>query len=90
MHTWLPTTILKFLVFLAFAFVLYEATVGLGEQDLSGNRVWVTVVACAGLLLLPVIDRQIGLKVSPSGLEATIAEIKVEAVKEVDAMVLVG
>jgi hypothetical protein len=43
LHTWLPTTILKFLVFLAFAFVLYEATVGLGEQDLSSNRVWVTI-----------------------------------------------
>ena len=39
LHEWLPTVILKFLVFAAFAFVLYEATVGLGETTWAASRV---------------------------------------------------
>jgi predicted DNA-binding transcriptional regulator YafY len=87
LRTWLPATILKFLVFFAFAFVLYEVTVGLGGQDLSGNRVWVTIAACAGLLLLLAVDRLTGLKVSPTGVEATMTEAQAKAIKEVGAMV---
>ncbi|NIO69996.1 MAG: hypothetical protein GTN71_13460, partial [Anaerolineae bacterium] len=76
---WLPTVALKFLVFLAFAFVLFEATVGLGERDLSGNRVWVIVAGMAGLLLLLAVDRLTGLKVSPGGVEATLAQAQAQA-----------
>lgn len=83
LHIWLPTAVLKFLVFLAFAFVLFEATVGLGERDLSGNRVWVIIAGMAGLLLLLGIDRLTGLKVSPGGVEATLAQAQVQALEEV-------
>lgn len=83
LHIWLPTAVLKFLVFLAFAFVLFEATVGLGERDLSGNRVWVIIAGMAGLLLLLGIDRLTGLKVSPGGVEATLAQVQVQALEEV-------
>jgi len=82
----LPTVILKFLVFLAFAFVLFEATVGLGEQDLATNRAWVVVAGMAGLLLLLAVDRLTGLKVSPTGVEATLAETKVHAMADLDAL----
>jgi predicted DNA-binding transcriptional regulator YafY len=74
----------KFLVFLTFAFVLFEATVGLGEQDLSSSRVWVIVAGMAGLLLLLVVDRLTGLKVSPSGVEATLAQVKAQALEEMN------
>jgi predicted DNA-binding transcriptional regulator YafY len=87
LHAWLPATILKFLVFLTFAFVLYEATVGLEEQDLPSSRVWVAIAACAGLLLLLAVDRLTGLKVSPTGVEATMTETQAEAIKEVGARV---
>jgi predicted DNA-binding transcriptional regulator YafY len=87
LHEWLPATILKFLVFLAFAFVIYEVTVGLGEQDLPTGRAWVVVAASAGLLLLLAVDRLTGLKVSPTGVEATMTEVKAEAIEEVGAMV---
>jgi hypothetical protein len=86
LHEWLPAMILKFLVFLAFAFVLYEATVGLGEQDLSGSRAWTIGVASAGLLLLLAVDRLTGLKVSAGGVEATMAEVKAQALEEIGAM----
>jgi hypothetical protein len=85
-HVWLPTMFLKFLVFLAFAFVLFEATVGLGEQDLSGNRVWVVVAGMAGLLLLLTIDRLTELRVSPTGVEATLAQAQAQALEEVGAL----
>jgi predicted DNA-binding transcriptional regulator YafY len=81
---WLPTVALKFLVFLTFAFVLFEATVGLGEQDLSSSRVWVIVAGMAGLLLLLAVDRLTGLKVSPSGVEATLAQVKAQALGEMN------
>jgi predicted DNA-binding transcriptional regulator YafY len=81
---WLPTVALKFLVFLTFAFVLFEATVGLGEQDLSSSRVWVIVAGMAGLLLLLAVDRLTGLKVSPSGVEATLAQVKAQALEEMN------
>jgi len=81
---WLPTVALKFLAFLTFAFVLLEATVGLGEQDLSSSRVWVIVAGMAGLLLLLAVDRLTGLKVSPSGVEATLAQVKAQALGEMN------
>ena len=39
-QVWMPTVVLKFLVFLAFAFVIFEAMVGfsLGGGDLGSNR----------------------------------------------------
>jgi len=86
LRVWLPNVALKFLVFLTFAFVLFEATVGLGEQDLSGNRVWVIIAGMAGLLLLLGIDRLTALKVSPTGMEATLSEAQVEALEEVSAL----
>ena len=85
-HVWLPTVVLKFLVFLAFAFVLFEATVGLGEQDLSSNRVWVVIAGMMGLLLLVAIDRLTALRVSPTGLEATLAQAQAQALEEVGAL----
>ncbi len=85
-HAWLPAVALKFLVFLTFAFVLFEATVGLGERDLSGNRVWVIVAGMAGLLLLLSIDRLTALRVTPTGLEATLVEVKAHALEEVGAL----
>lgn len=83
LYAWLPTMVLKFLVFLAFTFVLFEATVGLGERDLGGNRVWVIIAGMAGLLLLLGIDRLTGLKVSPSGVEATLVQAQAQALEEV-------
>lgn len=56
-HAWLPPLVLRFLVFLVSAFVLFEATLGLGDRELSGNRVWVIVAGMAGLLLLLAVDR---------------------------------
>ena len=84
LYVWLPTVVLKFLVFLAFAFVLFEATVGLGEQDLSSNRVWVVVAGMMGLLLLLAVDRLTGLKVSPGGVEATLSQVKAQALGEIN------
>jgi predicted DNA-binding transcriptional regulator YafY len=83
LHVWLPTVVLKFLVFLAFAFVLFAVTVGLGEQDLSSNRVWVVIAGMMGLLLLLAVDRLTGLKVSPGGVEATLAQAQAQALEEV-------
>jgi len=83
---WLPTVALKFLVFLAFAFVLFEAMVGLGEQDLSSSRVWVIIAGMAGLLLLLAIDRLTGLRVTPGGVEATLAQAQAQALGEVGAL----
>jgi predicted DNA-binding transcriptional regulator YafY len=86
LHVWLPTVVLKFLVFLAFAFVLFAVTVGLGEQDLSSNRVWVVIAGMMGLLLLLAVDRLTGLKVSPGGVEATLAQAQAQALEEVGAL----
>jgi predicted DNA-binding transcriptional regulator YafY len=86
LHVWLPTVVLKFLVFLAFAFVLFEATVGLGEQDLSSSRVWVIIAGITGLLILLGIDRLTGLRVSPSGVEATLSQVQAQALEEVSEM----
>lgn len=83
---WLWATVLKFLVFLVFAFVLFEATVGLGERDLSGNRVWVIAAGMVGLLLLLAVDRLTALRVSPSGVEATLAQAQAQALDEVGAL----
>ncbi|MDY7078279.1 MAG: WYL domain-containing protein [Chloroflexota bacterium] len=85
-YEWLPTVILKFLVFLAFAFVLFEATVGLGEHDLSSSRAWVVVAGMMGLLLLLGIDRLTTLKVTPTGVEATLAEAQAHALEEIGAL----
>lgn len=83
LHVWLPAVVLKFLVFLAFAFVLFEATAGLGERNLSSSRVWVIIAGMAGLLLLLAVDRLTTLKVSPTGVEATLAQVKAQALGEV-------
>jgi len=87
LHEWLPMVVLKFLAFLAFAFVLFKATIGLGEQDLGSSRAWIIVAGMGGLLLLLAIDRLTGLKLSPTGMEATLSETKVQALKEVNARV---
>ncbi len=86
LHVWLPAVALKLLVFLAFAFVLFEATVGLGERDLSSGRVWVIIAGMAGLLLLLGVDRLTALRVSPTGVEATLSEAKAHALEEVGAL----
>jgi len=86
LYVWLPKVALKFLVFLAFALVLFEATVGLGERDLSSGRVWVIIAGMAGLLLLLSIDRLTTLRVTPGGVEATLREAKVHALEEVGAL----
>jgi len=83
LHEWLPPVILKILVFGAFAFVLYEALEGLGEQELSANRLWAVIGGMAGLLLLLAVDRLTGLKVSTEGVEATLTEAKVKALDEI-------
>lgn len=77
---------LKFLVFLAFAFVIYEATIGLGAADISNARMWVTIAAMAGLLLLLAIDRLSELSVGPSGMKATLNEAKAQALQEVGGL----
>ncbi|MEJ2210793.1 MAG: WYL domain-containing protein [Anaerolineae bacterium] len=82
-YAWLPPLVLKFLVLGAFVFVLYEALIGLGSQELSSGRTWVIVAGLGGLLLLLGIDRLTGLRVSPQGLEATLAEAKAQALKQV-------
>ena len=84
LSVWLPTVVLKFLVFLTFAFVLFTATVGLGERDLSSNRVWVVIAGMMGLLLLLAVDRLTGLKVSPGGVEATLSQVKAQALGEIN------
>jgi len=81
-----PPIVLKFLVFLAFAFVLFEATVGLGEQDLTASRAAVVIAGLGGLLLLLNIDRLTGLKFSASGVEATLSEAQALALEEVGAL----
>ena len=86
LHVWLTAAMLKFLVFLAFAFVLFAATVGMGERDLSSNRVWVIMAGMAGLLLLLAIDRLTALRVSPGGLEATLAQAQAQALEEVSEL----
>jgi predicted DNA-binding transcriptional regulator YafY len=87
LQAWLPPTILKTLVFAAFAFVLYEALVGLGDQDLSANRLLAVIGGMVGLLLLLAIDRLTGLRVSKEGVEATLTEAKAQALEHVGAMV---
>jgi hypothetical protein len=44
---WVPPLILKFFIFLVFAFVLFEVTVGLADRDLPANRVWIIVAGFA-------------------------------------------
>ncbi|HID65269.1 MAG TPA: WYL domain-containing protein [Anaerolineae bacterium] len=83
LYVWLPAMILKFLVFLAFAFVLFEATVGLGEQELTSNRVWVVVAGMMGLLLLLAVDRLTALRVTAGGVEATLSQVQAQALEEV-------
>jgi hypothetical protein len=86
LYVWLPSLALKLLVFLALAFVLYQAAVGLKEHDLSSGRVTVIVVGMAGLLLLVVADRLVTLKFTPAGVEATLSEAKTQALEEVAAL----
>jgi hypothetical protein len=86
LRDWLPTLVLKFLVFLAFAFVLYEATVGLGEQELGPDRAWVVIAGMFGLLLLLAVDRLQELRIGPKGVEATLTQVQAEALQEIGAM----
>ncbi|MDY6877017.1 MAG: hypothetical protein SWK90_12550 [Chloroflexota bacterium] len=86
LHVWLPAVVLKFLVFLAFAFVLFEVTVGLGERNLSGGQVGVIVAGMGGLLLLLAVDRLYAVKFTPSGVEATLSEVKARVLEEVIAL----
>ncbi len=83
LHTWLPGVVLRFLVFGALAFVLYEVTLGLGEQELGSGRAWVLVATMLSLLLLLAIDRLTGLRFSPGGVEATLAQAQVQALEQV-------
>ncbi len=84
LHVWMPTVLLKFLVFLAFAFVIFQAITG--QQDLSSNRLWATVAGMVGLLLLLAIDRLTSLRVSATGVEATLTQFKVQAMAEIDSL----
>jgi len=86
LRDWLPTLVLKFLAYLAIVFVLYGATVGLGEQDLPAGRVAIIIAGIAALLLLPVIDRLTGLRVGREGFEATLTQAQAEALQEIGAM----
>jgi len=86
LREWLPMVVLKFLVFLAFAFVLFESTVGLGERNLGSGRAWVTIAGMMGLLLLLGVDRLVSLRFTASGVEATLAESKSQALDEVGVL----
>jgi len=55
-------------------------------RDLSGNRMWVIVAGMAELLLLLGIDRLTALRVTPTGLEATLSEVKAQALEKVGAL----
>jgi predicted DNA-binding transcriptional regulator YafY len=83
METWLPPLMLKFLVFLVFTCVIAGAMIGLLQGDLSTNRLWIILGGMVALLLLLAIDRLTSLKVSPSGVEATLAEAQAKALEEV-------
>lgn len=83
-YAWLPPIVLKFLVLGAFVFVLYQAIVGLGTRELDTNRTWVVIATLFGLLLLLGVDRLTGLRLSPKGVEATLAEAKAHALKQVE------
>jgi hypothetical protein len=79
MHVWLPPVLLKFLTFVVFCYILYEVTVGLGDQDLSTKRVTVIVASMAGLLLLLGVERLVSLRLSSGGMEATLEQAKAQA-----------
>jgi len=85
LRIWLPA-ILKLLVLIIFAFVLYEATVGLGSAELSSSRVQVIIAGMLGLLLLLAIDRLTELSMSGSGFTATLSEAKVRALQQVETL----
>lgn len=86
LYAWLPAFVLKLLVFSAFAFVIFQATVGLGEQELGANRMWIVMASLFGLLLLLGVDRLSTLRLSPGGVEATLTEVKARALEEVEAL----
>lgn len=83
LHVWLPRLVLTFMVFAVLVFVVYETTVGLGDRDLGKQSMWALIVAMVLLVLLPVVDRLTVLRVTPGSVEATLAEVKVHAMKEV-------
>lgn len=88
-HVWMFSVVLKLLVFLAFAFVIFEALVGfsLGERDLGTNRLWAVIAGMVGLVLLLTIDRLRELRVSPTGgFEATLTEAKASALEEIEGL----
>ena len=85
-HVWMFSVALKLLVFLAFAFVIFEA-LRLGEQELDTNRLWAIIAGMVGLVLLLTIDRLRELRVSPTGgFEATLDEAKTSALEEIDGL----
>ena len=88
LRDWLPLLLLKFLTFLVFLFVLYEATAGLGERDLDGGRVAVTIAGMVGMLLLLVVERLTALRLSARGVEveATLTQAKARALGEINEM----
>lgn len=86
LRIWLTQAVLTFLVFLALMFVVYQTTVGMGERDLGQRSMWALIVAMALLILLPVVDRIQTISISPAGFEATLGEVKAQALEEIGAL----
>lgn len=86
LRVWLTQAVLTFLVFLALMFVVYQTTVGMGDPDLGQRSMWALIVAMALLILLPVVDRIQTISISPTGFEATLGEVKAQALEEVGAL----
>jgi hypothetical protein len=82
----LYSSALKFLVFGALTFVLYQATAVHGAPSLDNRWMWVTIAGMVCLLLLLAVDRLTQLEVTPSGLKASLSQIQAEAIKETAAM----
>jgi len=83
---WLPPLLLKFLVFLILAFVVVWTALKSGGDDFRSGQVWVIVAGMACLLLLLVIDRLEELRVSPTGLQASLSQSKARALESVGAI----
>jgi predicted DNA-binding transcriptional regulator YafY len=82
----LASSLLKFLVFGALAFVLYQATAVHGAPSFDNNWMWVTIADMASLLLLLAVDRLTQLEVTPGGLKASLSQVQAQAIKETAAM----
>jgi|GEM_PF-1993730 len=85
-HIWMFSASLKFLVFVVFAFVIFEA-LRQGERTLETTRLWAVIAGMVGLVLLLTIDRLRELRVSPTGgFEATLTEAKASALEEIEGL----